>query len=53
MIYSFIIFFSIPSYINIGMSLNSNWHKQSHNSTNESYNYDDNQVGEDDVFMVS
>lgn len=35
-----------------GMSLNSNWHKQSHNSTNESYNYDDNQVGEDDVFMT-
>lgn len=37
-----------------GLSLNCKWHKQHSNdsNTNVSYNYDDTQVGEDDVFMV-
>lgn len=37
-----------------GLSLNSDGRKQSTTTiTDELYNYDDNQVGEDDVFMVS
>lgn len=41
----------------LGLSLNSNWHKQSNTTNSDLYNYgtnyDENQVGEDDVFMVS
>lgn len=38
--------------LNSGLSLNSNWHKQSTTTNSDLYHYDETQVGEDDVFMV-